>query len=56
MSNMDGYQATAEIRRREADSGRRTRIVATAVSDDREKCLESGHGRLRRQADPVENA
>jgi len=45
MPNMDGYQAMAEILRREVDSGMRTRIVAVTadrMADDREKCLEAG--------------
>jgi PAS domain S-box-containing protein len=45
MPEMDGFEATLEIRKSEATTGKHVRIVAltaSAMPSDREKCLESG--------------
>jgi len=45
MPEMDGFEATSEIRNREKESGGHTPIVAltaNAMKGDRERCLETG--------------
>ena len=45
MPNLNGYDATREIRRREAGNGKRTTIVALTASvlpEERARCIEVG--------------
>ena len=58
MPEMDGFEATAEIRKGQKNSGRRTPIIALtahALKEDRDRCLSAGmDGYVTKPIRPIE--